>query len=176
MVKRRKNPLELMIVNPGKVKAKNSWPKKLVGMGTCPELEVVPNGKKQKKTIAFSRRREPVVATDIRGKSIFIILSCEDKGNASQAAFGDTGMHKFLEFHFDALPDSITRIDVDWPSSLKKIGKCKSVSYRAYDHTKKRGTPYRHEFDMMPEVFIDPDEKVIYIVGKNIEITDWVRG
>jgi hypothetical protein len=176
MPKRRKNPLELMIVNPGKVKEKNKWPKKLVGMGTCPELEIVPNKKKRKKTITFSRRSEPVVATDISGKSIFVILECDDKGNASQSALGDGAMRKFKEFHFNALPDSISRIDIDWPSSLKKIGKCKSVSYRAYDHTKKRGTPYRHEFKVMPEAYIDPDEKVIYITGNSIAITDWIRG
>jgi hypothetical protein len=176
MPKRRNNPLELMIVNPGEIKRKGIWPKTLVGMGTCPDVAIVPEGKKNKKTITFAKKKEPIIATDARGRSIYIIAVPQKKTNASRMRAGETAVKKFEQFHLGDGPDEIVEVKFEWPETIKKIGKCKWVSYRSYDHTQKKGTPYRHIFEKHPDIYIDPDQQLMYIVGANITVTDWIRG
>ena len=164
-----------MIVNPNKIKRMGKQPKQFVGMGTCPDFAIRRSKNARKKTIAFKRKNEPIIAQDTNGKRIFIIIDKENRGKG-KVGKESKAMQKYKEFFFGDKPGSIQKIDINWPKMMKYLGKCPHVSYRAYGHTKKKGTPYRHKFEKEPEVFISPDNDMILIQGGSFWINDWIRG
>ncbi len=88
----------------------------------------------------------------------------------------EKGIKKYKEFNMRDPREIVEIPEVNFPV-LVHIGQAEMIAYVSSKEGKE--TFYKHQFgeesEVYPELYTDPDGKVLIIVGGNFRVKDWIR-